>query len=131
MARLDLMDAARALLAGVCPVPVTCSPADARRTPEAVVLSFGVPQEQVSYFDAEVTEAVRLTVICRRRRETDAMADASECRRALRHGALASANGSWRLVSLEAQEPRPYPFDESGALVWAFDCTIEIERKDC
>lgn len=124
--RIDLLDVIASTVRGAVECPVFTTMADAREHPESVTLAYGVPERQVSYFDATETTPCRVTVIARRTRELDAMGDAMEAERAIRRGPLDSANGSYALRRVETTKPRPIPWDEAGKFVWCFDATITI-----
>lgn len=129
--RLDILDVARARLeeAGLREVRAT-SQVDARRTPESVSVFMGAPAESVGFYDMEWVTTIRLTVVCRRLSEADAMADAGEAHDALRRGDLSSENGSYELLGVEVSEPRPVLWDESGRTVWCVEANVEIKRED-
>lgn len=128
--RLDLLDVVQERLKEAGIKNVRLSRADASRLNESCTLLMGVPEEDVGYFDCTFTTRVRVSALCRRLREEDAMSDAYEARHALAHAPLESRNGSYRLVGVEAGEPRPVLWDESGRNVWVVEATVEIERND-
>lgn len=127
-ARLDVLEAARAVLQQATGGPVLLSMQDARAFPEAVIVTTGTPLPGKRYFDGSGTSSVRLTVVVRRGDEEAGMREAEECSRALaRDGAMASLNGSYRLVRCEPDRPRLLQWDASGKYVWVLDCQVEYE----
>ncbi len=124
------LDTAKGILEGVLGSPVSLSPADSFRRPEATVVTCGMPVPGKRYWDGSGTTSLRLTVLVKRMSEDGAIRDAGEASRALnRSGALESADGSYRLVSNSAETPRQLRWDEQGRWVWAFDATIVYEER--
>lgn len=128
--RLDLVDAVRARLMEAGIRDVFPYPADSRSHPESTVVRFGVPAPQEQYFDLGFDTAVRITVMVRRIRDLDAMADAQTAERVLRTRPLDSPNGSYRMISIDTTRPRPVAWDESGRDVWVVEATAHIEIKE-
>lgn len=128
--RLDLVDVVRARLMEAGIRDVFPYPPDSREHPECAVVRFGVPGPQEQYFDLGFDTAVRISVMVRRIRDLDAMADAYAAERALRTSPLDSSNGSYRMISIETTRPRPVAWDESGRDVWVVEATAHIEIKE-
>lgn len=127
--RLDLLDVAEALLEAAGMPGVTMTLADASKMPEATVITAGPPMGARRYWDGTGTTSQRLTVICKRFGEEAALGDATEASRIMRReGALLSANGSYRLVSCEAEGPRFVTWDPQGRWLYAFDATVTYEE---
>lgn len=128
--RLDLVDVVRARLMEAGIRDVFPYPPDSREHPECAVVRFGAPGPQEQYFDLGFDTAVRISVMVRRIRDLDAMADAHAAERALRTSPLDSSNGSYRMISIETTRPRPVVWDESGRDVWVVEATAHIEIKE-
>lgn len=101
----------------------------ARQHPEFIVLSFGTPNRTQAYYDQTREIPVRVSVICLRLSEYDAMNDATALEMMLAEDPLDSENGSYTLTGLETTAPRPIPWDESGRFAWVFDIDMTIERN--
>ena len=128
-AMIGALDAAKSVLEGALGCPVSLSPADSYRRPEAVVVTCGMPQPGKRYWDGTGTDSLRLTVVVKRLSEEAAIRDACEASRAMdRGGAMESP--SYRLVSNSAETPRQLRWDEAGRWVWAFDATVEYEERN-
>lgn len=122
------LDTAKGILEGAIGSPVSLSPADSFRRPEATVVTCGMPVPGKRYWDGSGTTSLRLTVLVKRLSEEGAIRDAGEASRALnRNGAMES--DSYRLVSNSAETPRQLRWDEQGRWVWAFDAEIEYEER--
>lgn len=101
---------------------------DSRKHPEFVSLTFGAPKQAERYYDFTEDIPVRVTVLCKRISELDAMDDAERIADMLAYNPLESANGSFRMSAIDAERPHPLVWDESGRFVWAFDVNMTIER---
>lgn len=127
--RLDLADVVRARLMEAGLGEVSIDPPSAMGRPESTVVRLGVPGADECYFDMSFDTPVRITVIVRRLQGIAAASDAQEAERALRTMPLDSANGSYRMVSIDTTAPRPVRWDESGRDVWAVEAVCHIERS--
>jgi hypothetical protein len=94
-----------------------------------VVLSFGTPRQSETYYDLTEDAPMRISVICKRISELEAMLDARKIAESIEYGSLDSENGSYEVTDLEKSKPRPMPWDESGRWVWVFDINLTIERN--
>ena len=127
-ARLDVLEVAQAVLQEAGMPFVGLSMQDARAFQEAAIITPGTPLPGKRYFDGSGTSVLRLTVIVRRADEERGLRDAQECARALnRDGAMASRNGSYRLVRCDADNPRLLQLDATGRYVCVLDCQVEYE----
>ncbi len=127
--RIDLIEAAARVLAEAGMPGATGSLSEAAMAPEATVITTGVPTRGRRYWDGTGTTVVRLTVLVKRLSEERALADAAEASRAMRReGALASANGSYVLVSCEADMPRLLAWDGRGGITYVLDVSVEYEE---
>lgn len=102
---------------------------DSRKHAEFVVLSFGTPKQSEIYYDFSEEIPIRVSVLCKRISELDAMNDAQRIKELFEFDPPESANGSFVTTSLEVDNPRPLVWDESGRFVWVFDMHISIERN--
>lgn len=128
--RNDMLDVVKKRLEETGLSPIFTTMADARRHPESVTLAYGVPTPSVDYMDGGGEDSQRITVLCRRISEEDAIKDATSAYDVFRRGCLDSENGSYGLLSIEATKPQPIPWDESGRYVWAAEASITTTRKD-
>lgn len=110
-------------------VPVCLTAPSSQKVNECVVLSFGTPRSSETYYDLTEDIPVRITVICKRISELDAMQNATSIRDSLTYGSLDSENGSYEVTDLEMTRPRPMPWDESGRFVWLFEINLSMERN--
>lgn len=126
--RIDILDVAARLLEDAGMKAVTGSLSDAATAAEATILSSGMPMRGKRYWDGSGTTVVRLTVIVKRIDEAAALADAEEASRVLgADGAMRSANGSYLLVSCEADRPRLMQWDRRGRIMYVLDVSVEYE----
>lgn len=129
MARLDVLEVAKAQIMAAGMSPVVTSLADSMRHPEAVILSPGVPTAHKRYWDGSGSTSMRITVIVKRVSEERAVADAAEAARVMRREkGMESQNGSYRLVSCDAEHPRFLQWDPQGRYLYAFDATVIFEE---
>lgn len=103
---------------------------DGRTYPEAVALTFGIPEIVKSDYAGNIEESLRVTIIVKRLTDPKAKEDACAAERILRTSDLASENGSYELVSVQTESPRPLPWNESNRYVWALDAQVITGRKD-
>ncbi len=101
---------------------------NSREYSEFVCLSFGTPRKSVQYYDFTEDIPVRVTVLCKRISELDAMNDAMRIADLLTYNPLESGNGSFLMSEIDVERPRPMVWDESGRFVWVFDVEMSIER---
>lgn len=112
-------------LRGVLPCPP-----DAGAHREWCSVAVAATGQEDAYFNLAFDTAMRVTVYVARVLDTDAMEDAMAAERALRTHAPDSANGSYRLNSIDTVKPRPVVWDESGRQVWVVEATAHIEIKE-
>lgn len=127
---LDLMESVRSRLEAAGIGNIYARLADAARHDEFTVLSFAAPMRPECFFDMSMDIAARVTVVCLRHSDFEAMADATAAFDALMADPPESANGSYRLTGMDISLPSPVTWDESGRLAWAFDMNLTIKRKD-
>lgn len=130
MARNDLIEVFKTRLREAGLEDIYSTMPDGRLHPECIVVFYGIPERSVKDYGGLEEEKLRITTIVKRIREIDAMEDAARAEYAITHSSLDSFNGSYELVSVEANRPQSLPWDESGRFVWAFDTTITTTRKE-
>lgn len=125
---LDLATSLQSEIKGLGFEHVFLKTPDSRKHPEFVCLSFGTPRRSVQYYDFTEDIPVRVTILCKRISELDAMDDAQRIADALTYNPIESENGSFQMSEIDVERPRPMVWDESGRYVWVFDVEMTIER---
>lgn len=128
MADLDLAQVLKETIKDAGFPGVFLTAPDSRKHAEFVVLSFGAPKQSEIYYDFAEEIPIRVTVLCKRISELDAMNDAHRIKELFEFNPPESGNGSFKTTGIEIDNPRPLVWDESGRFVWVFDMHISIER---
>lgn len=127
---LDLMESVRSRLERAGMENLYFRLADAAKHDEFTVVTFSVPRMPEVFFDMSTENTARVTIVCLRRGDLQAMLDAEKAFDALTGDPPVSGNGSYELSGMEITRPAPITWDESGRLGWAIDLTLEFKRKD-